>query len=218
MNLGQLDNLIAEIRRVSFADDKTPLGNALALDYEEQLINKGASEFNVVIFGDLDDFKDLNDVHGYEAGDVAIRVVGETIDKILVAELQAKGFRKSGDEFVILLQEDLIERFLSAVSSFKNIFFLHKDKELRTSLSIGYALSDGKTSFEDLLRRAEDACKHAKAQSESPYVEWTDVIKLNPLLRKSGNCRKCKAKISCNVPQQNAPNELKFCPCCGEPL
>ena len=218
MNLGQLENLIAEIRRVSLADDKTPLGNALALEYEEQLINKGGSEFNVVIYADLDDFKHLNDEHGYEAGDVAIFKVGETINKIVVVELQAKGFRKSGDEFVILLREDLLGSFLSAAASFESIIFLYKDKELRTSMSIGYVLSDGKTSFEDLLRRAEDACKHAKAQGESSFVEWTDDVKLNRLVRKSGKCRKCKAKISCNVPELHAPAELKLCPCCGESL
>jgi diguanylate cyclase len=218
MNLGQLENLVAEIRRVSFADDKTSLGNALALNHEEQLINNGESEFNVVVFGDLNDFKQLNEDHGYEAGDVAINNVGETIYKIVVDDLQAKAFRKSGDEFVILLKQDLVERFLSAASSFGNILFSYKDKELRTTMSLGYVLSDGKTSFDDLLRRAEDACKHAKAQGDGACVEWTEDIKLNPLVRRSGRCSKCGARVTCNVSQQNAPAKLKCCPCCGESL
>jgi diguanylate cyclase (GGDEF)-like protein len=218
MNLGQLENLIVEIRRVSFADEKTSLGNALALAHEEQLINEGASEFNVVAWVDLDDFKELNGEHGYEAGDVAIREVGETLYKIVVDELQAKAFRKSGDEFVILLKQDVIERFLSAASSFRSIPFSYKEKELRTALSLGYVRSDGKTSFDDLLRRAEDACKHAKAQGDGSWVEWTEDIEVNPLVRRSGRCLKCGAKIGCDVPQRNAPAKLICCPCCGKLL
>lgn len=214
----RLETLVAEIKRVSFTDDKTSLGSALALRQEGRLISEGASEFNVVVFGDLDDFKHLNEEHGYEAGDVAIHNVGETIHKIVVDDLKAKGFRKSGDEFVILLKQDLLESFLSAASSFGNISFSHKEEELRTAMSIGYAVSDGKTSFDDLLKRAEDACKHAKAQSDGACVEWTEGIEINPLVRRSGSCQKCGARISCNLPERNAPPELKFCPCCGEPL
>lgn len=216
--IGQLENLVAEIRRVSFTDDKTTLGSALALGQEARLISEGASDFNVVVFGDLNDFKHLNDEHGHEAGDVAINKVGETIYKIVVEGLQAKAFRQSGDEFIILLKQDLVGRFLSVASSLGNITFSYNEKELRTAMSLGYALSDGKTGFNDLLGRAEVACQHAKAQGDGACVEWTEDINLNPLVRRSGSCQKCGARISCNVPEQNAPVELKFCPCCGESL
>jgi diguanylate cyclase (GGDEF)-like protein len=218
MNLGQLDNLIAEIRRVSFSDDKTILGNALALEYEENLINEGKSEYDVFVFGDLNDFKQLNDEHGYAAGDVAIRVAGETLSKIVVGELQAKAFRKSGDEFVILLRQNMVIRFLPLASTFADIQFSQNEKELTTSMSFGYVFGDGKTSFEDLLRRAEDACKQAKVQGNGSCIEWTEDIKLNHLVRKGGRCKQCGARVTCNVPQQNAPVELKGCPCCGGPL
>src|SRR4051812_45866431 len=133
--IGQLETLVAEIRRVSITDDKTSLGNALALGQEERLINEGASPFKVIVFGDLNDFKHLNDDHGHEAGNVAIREVGETIRRIIIEGLQAKAFRQSGDEFVILLKQDLVEEFLSVTSSFGNIVFSYKDKELKTAMS-----------------------------------------------------------------------------------
>jgi diguanylate cyclase (GGDEF)-like protein len=216
--IGQLEKLVAEIRRVSFTDDKTRLGSALALRQEERLISEGASDFSVVVFGDLNDFKRLNDEHGHEAGDVAIKEVGETIYKIVVDDLQAKAFRQSGDEFVILLKQGSVERFLSNASSFGDILFSYDDKDLRTAMSLGYAISDGKTSFRDLLKRAEDACQNAKALGDGVCVMWSEDIKLNPLIRIPGRCQKCSAKISCNVPAQNAPAKLKLCPCCGELL
>ncbi|HEX8500960.1 MAG TPA: GGDEF domain-containing protein [Pyrinomonadaceae bacterium] len=216
--IGQLEKLVTEIRRVSLSDDKTSLSNSLALAQEERQINMGVSPFRVIIFGDLNDFKQLNDSYGYEAGDVGIRRTGETIQSLLVEGLEAKAFRQSGDEFVILLQEDMVGRFLAAAPSFKNISFKYEEQELRTAMSFGYARSDNKTSFRELLGRAEIACKHAKSQGDGACVEWVEDIESNPLVRRSGVCKKCNAKISCSLPQDSAPTELKLCPCCGDSL
>lgn len=216
--IGQLEKLVAEIRRVSFADDKTTLGNALALAQEERAINAGVSEFNVIVFGDLNDFKHLNDIHGHDAGDVAINKVGDIIYKIIVEDLQAKAFRQSGDEFVILLRRDLVESFLSVAATFGDIAFSYNEIQLSTAMSFGYVFSDGKTNFIDLLARAETACQSAKAQGDGACIEWIEEMELNPLVRIGGRCLKCAAKISCNVPQQIAPAQLKCCPCCGASL
>jgi diguanylate cyclase (GGDEF)-like protein len=91
MNLDEaiegLEKLVAEVRSASLTDDKTRLGSALALRQEARLMNEGVSEFDVIIFGDLDDFKHLNDLHGHDAGDVAINKVGEVIHKLIVEDL-----------------------------------------------------------------------------------------------------------------------------------
>lgn len=76
-SIERLERLIAEVRQASLTDDKTTLGSALALRQEENLINEGTSEFGVVVFGDLNNFKQLNDDHSHEAGDVAINSVGQ---------------------------------------------------------------------------------------------------------------------------------------------
>jgi diguanylate cyclase (GGDEF)-like protein len=213
----QLERFVVEVKQASLTDEMTELGSKLALDQEKRLISEGKSELDVAVFGDLDDFKHLNDDYGYDAGTVAINKAGETIQAV-IKDLQAKAFRQSGDEFVILLKQDSIERFLSATPSFSNILFFYNGKELKTAMSLGYAIADGKISVSDLLERAEVACQYAKAQGDGTCVKWTDDIELNPLVRRSGSCRKCKARISCNVLEQNAPAKLKFCPCCGESL
>ena len=222
MNLDEaiegLEKLVAEVKSASLTDDKTRLGSALALRQEARLINEGASKFDVIIFGDLNDFKHLNDLHGHDAGDVAINKVGEVIHKLIVAELRGKAFRQSGDEFVILLEQDQIANLLTVADSFRSIGFSYNRKRLETAMSIGYVRNDGKASFEDLLGRAEKACQLAKAKGEGVCMDWTEDMKHNPLVRISGRCRKCGARISCNVPKQNAPATLKSCSCCGESL
>jgi diguanylate cyclase (GGDEF)-like protein len=108
MNLDEaiegLEKRVAEVRNASLTDDRTRLGSALALRQEESAINKGTSEFDVVVFGDLNDFKHLNDLHGHDAGNVALTEVGEVLWKFVIEDLQCKAYRQSGDEFVILLK------------------------------------------------------------------------------------------------------------------
>ena len=213
-----LEKLVAEVRSASLTDDKTRLGSVLALRQEARLINEGVSKFDLVIFGDLNDFKHLNDSYGHDAGDVAINKVGEVIHKLIVEDLRGKAFRQSGDEFVILLNESKLADFLSVAVSFSTIRFSYNRKSLETSISLGYVLNDKKASFEELLGRAEIACQLAKTKGQDVCIEWTESIKHNPLVRIGGICHKCGARTSCNVPKQNAPPRLKLCPSCGEPL
>jgi ribosomal protein S27AE len=85
-------------------------------------------------------------------------------------------------------------------------------------MSFGYAIKDGKTSVSDLLERAEMACQYAKAEGDGFCVGWSEEIQRNQLINLRERCQKCGAKISCNIPAQNAPTKLKLCPCCGESL
>lgn len=214
----QLGQVVEDIKQAVVVDDKTPLKNALALRDESVLIDRGESEFDVVVFGDLNRFKTLNDVHGHDAGDVAIRVVGERMRQTIIERWKAKAFRQSGDEFVILLRRNLIKRFLQETSSFAEILFTHREESLKTAMSFGYAVSDGKTNFNDLLKRAEVACQSAKNQGDGICIKWSKAIERNALVSFRERCQKCGAKINCDVPQQNAPGKLKRCPCCDELL
>ncbi len=45
--IGQLEDLISEVRQASLTDDKTILGSSLAFRREARSINQGESEFNV---------------------------------------------------------------------------------------------------------------------------------------------------------------------------
>jgi diguanylate cyclase (GGDEF)-like protein len=216
--IDQLRELAAEIRREAFTDDKTSLNSTLALQQEERLNNAGGTEPYIVIFGDLNDFKHINDDYSHEAGDVALRAVGETIRKVVIDDLGGKAFRRSGDEFVILLNQDSLSRFLSTVSSFRHIPFSHNNRELITGMSLGYAIGDDKASFEELMQRADAACQIAKRPGADACIIWTEDIEINPLVRISGWCHGCSAKISCTLPKHKAPPRPTFCPCCGNSL
>ena len=216
--IDRLEELATEIKREALVDDKTSLGSALALRQEQRLNRASQTDSYVVVFGDLNDFKHINDDYSHEAGDVALRAVGEVIEKKIIKGLAAKAFRQSGDEFVIVLEHNSLVRFLARVALFRNIPFSHNRRNLRTGMSLGYAVADGRASFEELLQRADSACQIAKRKTNSPIKKWTRDIESNPLVRISGWCRSCKAKISCTLPRNSAPPKVKRCPCCGKAL
>jgi diguanylate cyclase (GGDEF)-like protein len=215
--IDQLGELAAEIKRAAFTDDKTPLKSALALQQEERLSASEGQPY-VVVFGDLDDFKHLNDDHSHEAGDVALQVIGETIRDIVIDPLKGRAYRRSGDEFVIVLEQEALKDFLAHVPSFRGIPFRYKTEVLETGMSLGYAIADGKASFDELMLRADAACQIAKRPGENPCVKWTEDINTNPLVRIGGWCPACMAKTSCTLPKHNAPPKLISCPNCGNLL
>ena len=55
-----------------------------------------------LIYIDLDDFKQINDGFGHDAGDVVLRHVAMVIDHVIRARVD-RGFRLGGDEFALLL-------------------------------------------------------------------------------------------------------------------
>jgi diguanylate cyclase (GGDEF)-like protein len=212
-----LEEIVAAFRVAVFTDDKTPLRSAFALREEADTIDQSKSNFDVVIFGDLNQFKRLNDQHGHEAGDLAIREAGKKLHQVAV-NLDGRAFRQSGDEFAMLLQQSQLAAFALNAASFAEISFEHDNKSLKTAMSFGYAVNDGKLSFRDLLRRAEMACQYAKYEGDGVCVGWTGEIQRNPLVTRRARCRRCRAKINCTVPQQSAHAKLSSCPCCGESL
>ena len=218
--IAALESAVAEVARAALLDDKTPLGNALALKQAASSVGKGKDNPDVVIFGDLNRFKGLNDLFGHDTGDAAICRVGEMIQKLLVEECQAQAFRRSGDEFVILLSSRSLEQFKARISSFASCSFQFNEEARQTAMSFGYAVSQGEMSFDDLLARAETACQVAKSQGDGVCVEWSEEIETQAVDRLRGRCLNCGAKFTCDVPRLAAPTGRKLlcCPYCGELL
>lgn len=218
--ISALESAVTEVVAAALSDDKTPLPNALALRQAASRVGTGEDNPDVVIFGDLNRFKGLNDQFGHIVGDAAIRYVGVLIDSLIVKECQAQAFRSSGDEFVILLSSSSLEQFKTIVPSFASCSFKLEDKTYKTAISFGYAVSQGETGYDELLARAETACQAAKFQGDGVCVEWTEEIEAQATDSLRDRCTNCGAKIRCDVPRDTAPPDRKLlcCPSCGGSL
>lgn len=120
-----------------------------------------------VLYLDLDRFKQVNDHHGHDVGDLLLREVAERIRQC-VRESDTVG-RIGGDEFVVLL-DDTSQADHAAVVAAKIGAALRQPFELagtRLQVSASIGIAHYPTHGEDarqLLRRADDAMYDAKRQ------------------------------------------------------
>jgi len=129
--------------------------------------------FSVMIM-DLDHFKQVNDVHGHEAGDQALRAVA----LICRARLRESDLfaRFGGEEFVFLLPETppdealaLAERLCTRIASAP---LLIRGAEIGLTVSFGVAgVQDPETvDWDALLKQADQALDEAKSMGRNRAV------------------------------------------------
>jgi diguanylate cyclase (GGDEF)-like protein len=129
---------------------------------------------------DLDGFKPLNDLHGHEAGDKALRM---TAERFASAVRQNDTLaRVGGDEFVLLAPDlagtpDEVMKAAQAIAS-KCISIASQPLVIEgartgVGVSIGIALCDGECRPDDLLNAADQAMYEAKQGGRGRYVVST---------------------------------------------
>jgi diguanylate cyclase (GGDEF)-like protein/putative nucleotidyltransferase with HDIG domain len=147
---------------VALTDHLTGLPNARALRLRFEQDADRARQFGDsfgLLMMDLDSLKKVNDRHGHEAGDSALRRVGG----LLSHQLRPQDFlsRYAGDEFVALVQlgaveaRELIQRLQQAVDDYK---FETDGSRTVIGISVGWACfgADGET-IDELLLAADRA-------------------------------------------------------------
>ncbi len=97
--LGML-RIMAETQLQASTDGLTGLVNRRNLENRARVLRAGGADFALVM-ADLDRFKSLNDTHGHETGDRALRVFAEILRGGIRAEDLA--CRYGGEEFVVML-------------------------------------------------------------------------------------------------------------------
>ncbi len=125
-----------------------------------------------VMFLDLDNFKNVNDTLGHDAGDRLLQAVANR----LVSAMRTTDTvaRLAGDEFAVLLEgvdtvADLDRPAAALVSTLSSPVVLG-DAESQISTSIGVALWAPGTAADELLSNADIAMYQAKAAGKGRYV------------------------------------------------
>ena len=118
---------------------------------------------------DVDDFKEINDTFGHQAGDEVLIAVAERLKGALRTEDTAS--RLGGDEFGVLLEEGVdgatraAERLIGALVGTYAI----TAGELQVGVSIGVAAREGAEELDELLRQADAAMYAAKASGKGGW-------------------------------------------------
>ena len=169
-----------EIRHMALHDALTGLPNRLLLEDRTEMAIAHAKRSNskvAMLFIDVDNFKQVNDIQGHKAGDRLLI----TLSKILQSHLRQGDTlaRWGGDEFVVLLPDiasgddarKVAEKILEAMRGRMN------DGDLSgATLSIGLALfPDDADNCEALLVQADKALFFSKSQGRNNIQIFSDM-------------------------------------------
>ncbi|MHA6689138.1 GGDEF domain-containing protein [Devosia sp. A449] len=157
-------DVMAEMTARSETDTLSGLFNRRGFEERaSRLLRRGTP--GAMVVADLDHFKTINDSFGHEAGDLVITAFGNVLTA--TADTRAVVGRLGGEEFAVFMPGAnlaMARLYAEGVrSGFTGLSLAHLGSNRQASASFGVAQLVPGDSLSDLLRRADAALYHAKA-------------------------------------------------------
>ncbi len=171
----QLEQELEQVSELVREDQLTGALNRRGLDetIDRELKRSDRSKAPVsVALLDIDNFKQLNDTLGHQAGDHALvhltRVIKETL-----RPADTVG-RYGGEEFLIVLPDTDLNAAIEAIQRLQRDltkkFFLHNNERILVTFSAGVALRNEDEDADDLIGRADKAMYKAKQTGKNRVI------------------------------------------------
>ncbi len=121
---------------------------------------------------DIDNFKQLNDTLGHQAGDQSLVHLTTVIKETLRPTDTVA--RYGGEEFIIIMSETALQLAVESITRLQRELtkklFLHNDARKLITFSAGVALRGSEERAEDLINRADQAMYQAKKAGKNRVV------------------------------------------------
>jgi len=153
----------------SITDPLTGLYNRLKIKElfleEKQCVKKAQHSLSLILM-DLDDFKEVNDLYGHNAGDRYLKTIADTMKEFL--RLEDIIGRWGGEEFIILLPKTPLEKARIIAQNLKE-----KISEISCPMigprtaSFGLAELCAGDTLETIVQHADEALFQAKAKGKN---------------------------------------------------
>ena len=181
VTLYQRTSLASRIaRRDAHTDSLTRLGNTRAYELGlasavEEAAGSGAALS--LCLADIDDFKQINDMYGHQAGDAALEEVARLL--MTIAE-GTSAYRLGGDEFALLIPADRDDTCRYLEGFYRGVPDGHFPHGAPVSVSVGVAtFPDQATSAEQLEHMADGALYWAKHNGKNQWCAYgPEVVRL----------------------------------------
>lgn len=139
---------------------------------------KAQGKQGALMYLDLDDFKHINDGLGHQYGDVLLKEISNSLQRI--EGITNTCYRMGGDEFVIIVPPKSFERFEKIIEEIKNIFskpWYLKSADYYCTMSMGIVeFPKYGESVEDLIKKADIAMYEAKKGGKNRVATYSENI------------------------------------------
>ena len=163
----QLRERLRKEHTQAIRDALTGVNNRLA--FEERMEQEYArwrryhQPLALLIF-DIDHFKSINDTYGHKAGDKALKLIANSLQR----NLRESDFlaRYGGEEFVVLMPETAAAAALGAANKLREAVqqnhFHYQEKEVKITVSCGVAIFKDNDTPETTFQRADQSLYYCK--------------------------------------------------------
>jgi len=120
-----------------------------------------------MVMCDLDNFKMLNDAHGHEAGDRALRLFASTLKTSLRPGDYAARF--GGEEFLLVFPDEAAEGAVSAVERLREELAIAASSGGAPTFTASFGIADRRhgSTLDEILKHADDALLRAKREGKN---------------------------------------------------
>lgn len=156
-----------KIEQQAYTDFLTGLYNRMCCERDLAKfvdLAKKSNDKGLLLYLDLDDFKHINDGLGHQYGDVLLKAISHSLQRI--EGIEDTCYRMGGDEFVIILPPVVYEQRERIITDIKDIFlkpWFLRDADYYCTMSMGIVEFPGEdVNVHDLIKMADIAMYEAK--------------------------------------------------------
>jgi len=173
----ELEEANKRLSKLARTDPLTGLSNRRdvyeKIEYEIRRFGRSKESFAIVI-GDIDDFKDVNDNLGHDAGDFVLFSLAHQIHSIL--RKQDVVGRWGGEEFIMMLPNTKLDGAKIITEkvrkSIQDKVMHYKGKEISITITFGIAVFDQMQPINDCIKRADTALYEGKKKGKNCIVAY----------------------------------------------
>ena len=174
-------NYQRRIEQQAYTDFLTGLYNRMCCERDLALhidAAKTAGTKGALLYLDLDDFKHINDGLGHQYGDVLLKAISHSLQRI--EGIKNTCYRMGGDEFVIIVPPESYDSFKHIITQIEDIFakpWYLKDADYYCTMSMGIVeFPESGASVLDLIKKADIAMYDAKKSGKNRVARYSDSI------------------------------------------
>ncbi|WP_369919690.1 diguanylate cyclase [Marinomonas polaris] len=162
------------LESLSLTDSLTNIANRRAFDQRllVELSSDKSSRYDLsILLIDVDYFKQYNDTYGHISGDEALQKIASSLESIINKETDLLA-RYGEEEFVVILPNKSAKQAEEIAQQMKQVIELinieHKTSKIADAITVSIGIvtrvKNGKTDTDTLMKNADIALYHSKAQ------------------------------------------------------